>query len=149
MNHYEHPFIDGNGRIGRLWQSLILYKYKPIFNSIPIESVVNEHQQQYYKALEDAGSIGESTPFIEFMLEAILHTCKSVPLNVSKNVPLNRLDKIIELMKENSSITIDQIALSCDVSSKTIKRDIAKLKETGKVKRAGSLKAGYWEIVDE
>ena len=151
--HYEfefiHPFTDGNGRIGRLWQNLILYKYKPIFNSIPIESVVREHQKEYYKALEESGSVGESTPFIEFMLNAILITCKSVPLNVSKNVPLKRLDKIIELIKENSNITTTQIALLCNVSSKTIKRDISKLKEAGKIKRVGSQKSGYWEIVNE
>jgi len=151
--HYEfefiHPFTDGNGRIGRLWQNLILYKYKPIFNSIPIESVVREHQKEYYKALEESGSVGESTPFIEFMLNAILLTCKSVPLNVSKNVPLKRLDKIIELIKENGNITTTQIALLCNVSSKTIKRDISKLKEAGKIKRVGSQKSGYWEIVNE
>ena len=151
--HYElefiHPFVDGNGRIGRLWQTLILYNYKPIFKYMPIESIIKEHQQEYYKALEDSGSLGESTPFIEFMLNVILLTCKSVPLNDPKNVPLKRLDKIVELLKENKHLTINQIATICNVSSKTIKRDIAKLKELGKIKRVGSQKSGYWEIVDE
>ncbi len=151
--HYElefiHPFVDGNGRIGRLWQTLILYNYKPIFKYMPIESIIKEHQQEYYKALENSGSIGESTPFIEFMLNVILLTCKSVPLNDPKSVPLKRLDKIVELLKENKHLTINQIATICNVSSKTIKRDIAKLKELGKIKRVGSQKSGYWEIVDE
>lgn len=157
--HYEfefiHPFIDGNGRIGRLWQSLILYSWKNIFSSIPVESVVRDAQESYYKALEDSGSLGESTPFIEFMLEAILLTCQktlsetqNVPLSVPKNVPLKRLDQIISLIRENKDITIEQIAHECDVSSKTIKRDITKLKEDGKIKRVGSLKAGYWEIIE-
>jgi len=86
--------------------------------------------------------LGESTPFIEFMLEAILLTCKNtldetqnVPLSVPKNVPLKRLDQIIGLIKENKDITIDQLAHACNVSSKTIKRDIAKLKEDGKLKK--------------
>jgi len=79
--HYEfefiHPFNDGNGRVGRLWQSVILNDYKKLFGYIPIESVVRDNQEQYYQALEDAGSMGESTPFIEFMLEIILTTLKN------------------------------------------------------------------------
>ncbi len=65
--HYEfefiHPFIDGNGRIGRLWQSVILYNYNPLFASLPTESIVRNHQEEYYKALEDSTALGESTPF--------------------------------------------------------------------------------------
>jgi Fic family protein len=155
--HYEfefiHPFVDGNGRIGRLWQSLILYQWKPIFSAIPIESVIKETQQGYYDALEASGNMGESTPFIEFMLEAILKACEdelknenNVPTNVPKNVPIKRLDKIVSLMAENSSITIEQLAQLCKVSDKTIKRDIAKLKEQGLLERQGSLKSGSWVI---
>ena len=157
--HYEfefiHPFIDGNGRLGRLWQSLILYNWKSVFLSIPVESVVKDAQEKYYEALEHSGSLGECTPFIEFMLEAILTTCEKVlyesqdvPLNVPKNVPIKRLEQIIQLIKENKSIRIDQLALECDVSAKTIKRDMAKLKSEGRVKRVGSLKSGCWEIDD-
>lgn len=155
--HYEfefiHPFIDGNGRIGRLWQSLILHDWKDIFSNIPVESVVKDAQEQYYEALEASGTLGESTPFIEFMLEAILLTCKkvldetqNVPIIVPKNVPLKRLDQIIGCMKENRDVTIEQLAQLCDVSSKTVNRDIAKLKDEGRVERVGSLKSGHWEV---
>jgi len=155
--HYEfefiHPFIDGNGRMGRLWQSLILHEWKSIFSAIPIESVIKETQQEYYDALEASGSVGESTPFVVFMLEAILKACEdeldnenNVPINVPKNVPLNRLEKIVSLMANNSSITIEQLAQMCEVSDKTIKRDIAKLKEQGLIERQGSLKSGVWVI---
>jgi Fic family protein len=158
--HYEfefiHPFIDGNGRIGRLWQSLILYNWKKVFIIIPVESVVRENQEKYYKALKDSGNLGESTPFIEFMLESILTTCnkvlhqsQNVLLNDHKNVLLKRLDQIVELIKKDKNITIKQLAAQFGVSSKTIQRDIAKLKSQGKIKRVGSLKTGYWEIVDE
>lgn len=158
--HYEfefiHPFIDGNGRIGRLWQSLILYEWKSIFSAIPIESVIKETQQEYYNALEVSGSVGESTPFIEFMLEAILKACedelkneKNVPINVPKNVPIKRLDKILSLVADDSSITIDQLAQRCEVSDKTIKRDITKLKEQGLIERQGSLKSGSWQLLKQ
>ena len=155
--HYEfefiHPFEDGNGRIGRLWQSLILYDWKSIFSAVPIESVIKESQQGYYDALEAAGSAGESTPFVAFMLQSILRSCeeelaaeRDVPKNVPKNVPINRQEKIIRLMQENSAVTIEQLAHACDVSNKTIKRDIAKLKEEGRVERVGSLKSGHWNV---
>jgi len=74
--HYElefiHPFSDGNGRIGRLWQTLILRAYKTVFASLPVEGIIREYQQQYYDALEESGSQGESTSFIEFMLSILL-----------------------------------------------------------------------------
>ncbi|PHS56954.1 MAG: cell filamentation protein Fic [Sulfurimonas sp.] len=154
--HYEfefiHPFIDGNGRIGRLWQSLILYEWKSIFSAIPIESVIKETQEEYYNALETSESIGESTPFIEFMLEAILKACEDElknENNVPINVPIKRLDKILSFIAENSSITIEQLAQMCKVSDKTIKRDITKLKEQGLLKRQGSLKSGSWQLLKE
>ena len=158
--HYEfefiHPFIDGNGRIGRLWQSLILYEWKAIFSAIPIESVVKETQQDYYDALENSGNMGESTPFIEFMLEAILKACENeinnqnnVPLSVPKNVPLKRLEKIFDLINDDNNITIDQLADICKVSDKTVKRDISKLKEQSLLVREGSLKTGTWKVIKE
>ena len=76
--HYEfefiHPFIDGNGRIGRLWQSLILSKLHPLFAHLPVENMVFSNQQAYYDAITTSTKAGESTPFIEFMLGEILDT---------------------------------------------------------------------------
>ena len=74
--HYEfefiHPFEDGNGRLGRLWQTLILTRWKPLFAHVPVESVVRDRQSQYYEAIELSSADGESTRFIAFMLDAIL-----------------------------------------------------------------------------
>jgi Fic family protein len=73
--HYEiefiHPFEDGNGRIGRLWQSVVLEKWNALFAGMPIETVVHERQSEYYSALASADNSGESTVFIEFMVAAI------------------------------------------------------------------------------
>lgn len=79
--HYKfefiHPFIDGNGRIGRLWQSLILSKLHPIFEHLPVESIVFQNQQQYYDAISRSTRTSDSAHFIEFMLEEILTTLKN------------------------------------------------------------------------
>ena len=73
--HYEfefiHPFIDGNGRMGRLWQTMILKDYSPVFEYLPIESLIKERQQDYYDVLGKSDNQGKSTGFIEFMLEII------------------------------------------------------------------------------
>lgn len=76
--HYEfefiHPFVDGNGRMGRLWQTCILAKWKPLFASVPVESMIYERQDEYYAVLRECGFAGNSTKFIEFMLQAIVDT---------------------------------------------------------------------------
>lgn len=74
--HYEfefiHPFEDGNGRMGRLWQSLILSRWNPQLAHVPVESLVHAHQAEYYQSLNESTRLGECTPFIEFMLRMIL-----------------------------------------------------------------------------
>ena len=85
--HFElemiHPFEDGNGRMGRLWQSLILSRWNPLFEWLPIESVIHTHQQRYYDALAISNKENDATVFVEFMLEVILETLEEVKVSES------------------------------------------------------------------
>jgi len=88
--HYEfefiHPFADGNGRMGRLWQSLILTRWNPLFADIPVESLIFEHQPEYYQAIQESTQKTDSAPFIAFMLRMILDTVTSSAPQVSPQV---------------------------------------------------------------
>jgi hypothetical protein len=79
--HYEfefiHPFADGNGRMGRLWQTLILTKWNPIFANIPVESLIYQNQRAYYDALQASTDQTDSSPFIEFILQMIFDAIQS------------------------------------------------------------------------
>lgn len=137
-------------RLGRLWKTLILSKWNPIFENLPIESVIKEHQAGYYQALEKSDQLVESTPFVEFMLNIILEVLQEILSNtqyVPINAPINRQERIMKLIAEDKHITLDQLAPILEVSRKTIQRDIRTLKELGKIERIGSLKSGHWKII--
>ncbi len=78
--HYEfefiHPFEDGNGRMGRLWQTAIQTRWKPLFPDIPVESLIRVRQSEYYEAIRESSTPGKSTAFIVFMLETILEAVR-------------------------------------------------------------------------
>src|SRR5690606_39187734 len=99
--HYEfefiHPFLDGNGRMGRLWQTLILMQQYPVFEYLPVESLIKQKQSDYYNKLSESDKKGNSTPFIEFMLEIILESLDV--LLQSQSVSLHTEDRI-RLFKE-------------------------------------------------
>jgi Fic family protein len=80
---FIHPFADGNGRMGRLWQQLLLIKENPIFEFISTESIIKHNQQEYYDVLAECDKQGESTGFIEFSLRNILLTLKEYTSNAS------------------------------------------------------------------
>lgn len=160
--HYEfefiHPFTDGNGRLGRLWQTLILSKWHPLFLALPLESVIKDNQQKYYQALEQADKEADSGAFVHFMLLAISETLakntqKNASINASINAPINDLktpqktpDAVLILIKDNPKITRNQIADVLQKDLRTIGRAIASLQKVGKLKRIGSNKAGHWQI---
>lgn len=154
--HYEfefiHPFSDGNGRTGRLWQSLILGKLNPSFEFLPVENMVYANQRKYYEAIAKSTKAGESTPFVEFMLRNILATLKnykdttSAKAGSTNNVKLTtRQEKIVELI-QNGETTTERLAKKFKVSSRTIARDLAVLQENEIITRDGSRKTGRWLV---
>ena len=106
--HYEfefiHPFSDGNGRMGRLWQTLILSKWNPLFAQLPVENVVYARQQTYYAAIAESTKLGQSTPFIEFMLQTILEqmTKKQETDQVTDQLT-DQVKNLLQIVESNKS----------------------------------------------
>lgn len=100
--HYEfefiHPFADGNGRMGRLWQTLILTRWNSLFADIPVESLVHEYQAEYYQALQKSTDQSDCAPFVEFMLRMILDAVVTAAPQVAPQVTpqVGRLLEVIQ-----------------------------------------------------
>jgi len=151
--HYEfefiHPFIDGNGRIGRFWQSLILYNWNNYFSVIPIESIIRDKQQEYYKVLEECGASGESTLFIEFALQSILEAIDKVGNRVGNKVGnlTDNQKRIVEQIQSNNKISASKLAGVVGISKRKIEENLSKLKEQGILERVGGTR-GYWNLLE-
>lgn len=157
--HYEfefiHPFEDGNGRMGRLWQTVILTEWKPIFAWLPIETLIKENQKLYYKALGISDNNADSTEFIEFMLSIILKTIKEIittelkiTQKITQKITVNQ-QKIIDSIKNNPYITQEELAEIVGIARLNIIKNMKKLQEQNIIKRIGADKNGYWQIVDK
>ena len=156
--HYEfefiHPFADGNGRIGRLWQSLILGRLNPIFEHLPVENMVYSNQQAYYHAINRSSDLGDSGPFIDFMLEEILnalvdHQGKSnADIADEKGLNYQQL-RVLGYLRADRHTTAAKIAVDLNMSARQIERMLADMKAKGIIRRIGANRNGYWEIVDD
>ena len=93
---YIHPFSDGNGRTGRLWHSLILQRWRPIFAWLPIENMINEHQEEYYQALNTAQNSAQNEVFTSFVLRLIRNLLQEIHEGQAGNVVDNVVNNVVE-----------------------------------------------------
>lgn len=140
--HYEtefiHPFQDGNGRMGRLWQTVILKKYTPLFEFLPVESLIKQKQSEYYRALGEADNQGSSTGFIEFMLQIIDESLETLLTHQNINLTTNdRLETFREKTGGDSFTRKDYLRHFKQISSATASRDLKEGVDRGILKKTG------------
>ena len=140
--HYEfefiHPFRDGNGRMGRLWQTVLLRQEYPVFEFLPIETLIKYKQQEYYDTLAQCDTLGQSTLFIEFMLsiidEALEELLLSQPATISGEDRVNLFQSII---KENPFARKEYMRHFKNISTTTASRDLREATEKGILNKTG------------
>ena len=167
-----HPFADGNGRMGRLWQTLILAKWSEVFAWIPMETLIYEKRPEYYNTLQTAQRINDSGEFIEFILSAILGAIEAQVMQINEptadvatggfllgNEFVENIDEFVEKFVENETqrsilrllisyptISATKIAKKIGISSRGVQKSIDVLKRRGLVERIGAAKGGRWLV---
>lgn len=150
--HYEfeliHPFADGNGRVGRLWHTLLLSKWNPAFAWLPVESIIHNRQQEYYESINASNAAGESTVFIEFMLSAIKASLIGA-INTSDEMsdgPMGkaamRWTQIEKFLETHEFIMNADVRALCGVSAATANRILAGF--ASKAKLVKYREGGHW-----
>ena len=148
--HYElefiHPFSDGNGRMGRLWQTVLLKQYNPVFANLPVETIIKKRQVDYYNALSNADKEGNSTGFIEFMLSLIDEALEQV-LSAQQPVlsGVERIEIFRSIIREQSFSRKEYMRHFKEISAPTASRDLKFALEKGLVKKLGDKRTTiYW-----
>lgn len=162
--HYDfefiHPFSDGNGRMGRLWQTLILSRWQPILAWLPVETVVRHRQQDYYAQLARADAASDCGGFIEFMLEAIRDSLEeAIAVETQVETPVEtpvemRVEprprtpaQILQVLRMQPQLTLAEVARAIGRAPSTVERAAARLQEQGRLRHVGPKKGGRWEVL--
>jgi Fic family protein len=161
--HYElefiHPFMDGNGRMGRLWQTLLLSKHHPVFSSLPFETIIRDTQQDYYNALAASDKLGQSTPFIFYMLEVIDESLNGLA-NSSAPI-LKESDRVAYFLSHHGGARAESRAAESragftrkdylhvfkTLSTATASRDLNAAVKGGVIKKIGSVNQTRYEVL--
>ena len=154
--HYEfefiHPFKDGNGRVGRYWQTLILSCWNSLFRWVPVESHVAMYQNEYYEVISRSNTEEDCTAFLELMLELILKSVEMFAGEVSRDqtsgdVYLSPTESaVFSAIKEGSFTSAAQAANMLNLSPSTVSRAVTSLKKKGLIAREGAFKNGRWVV---
>ena len=160
--HYRQEGVgvfDGNGRMGRYWQTILLSRWKGIFAWLPVETIVKENQQDYYNVIAQCDAAGNSTAFVEFMLKCLLDAMENYE-DDENEVPHKVQDKVqdkfpevsqstwdvLAIIQQNPKATVTDICAKKGLKERQVYKHISILKSLGVIVRVGSNKTGYWKV---
>ncbi|MEB8287665.1 Fic family protein [Aeromonas veronii] len=165
--HYElefiHPFVDGNGRMGRLWQTVILSRWQPVMAFLPVETVIKARQDHYYQQLSQADRRSDCTEFILVLLEALrdalaqaisdqpdVETRMSVNVSAKMSVEgrLKTPELIVNVLRLEPHLTLAEVAERIGKSARTVERSASALVKEGRLRFVGPRKSGRWEVLN-
>jgi Fic family protein len=163
--HYElefiHAFADGNGRLGRLWQTLILSRWNPLLAWLPIEEVIRARQQGYYESLGQADQQGELEPFVSYLLTAIEDALQEairtqgtsatagseMSSEIGSEMPSPRELELLEMLSAQPRLSARELGERLGISQRAIEKHLAALQRQGRLRRQGSPRSGSWQVL--